>query len=176
MAQVEFQNNAHLEQLLTSNPKMEAKVRNIVRQVLKSATGKVRHSYSIQSTREAYRAIRSSVYKKVLGGNINILNSRKQAVMGSIPPKPNRGKMVGGNRIPRSKRTEQLLSYRGASLAFVLRFLSNGTKQRNNGYGNRGAIAARNWFGPLAQRELEQAAEQFDQLLTQLIEKEFKNE
>lgn len=77
--------------------------------------------------------------------------------------------------MPRSRRTEDLLTYMGADRGFILRFLNEGTPNRStNGIRNVGQIAGNNWFGPMAQRELEHAAEQFDKLLDALIAKEFK--
>ena len=48
-----------------------------------------------------------------------------------------------------------------------------GKRTYRGGIGNRGRIAARNWFEPLATKELNNAAEQFDLLLDALIKKEF---
>ena len=184
--QISIENNIHLERLLISHPEMEKKVRKIVRQVLKGAEGAVEAGAKGLSTKQAYLAIRKSVYRKLLGGNINILdNHRRAGQRASIPP------AVRG----RSRRTEDLMSYQGADRGFILRFLNSGTDMRtvenlNNhpirlaqrpegkrtykgGIGNRGRIAARNWFEPLATKELNNAAEQFDLLLDALIKKEF---
>lgn len=185
--QIQIENNIHLERLLTTHPDMEKKVRKIVRQVLKGAMSAVEAEAKGISTKQAYLAVRSSVYKKLLGGNINILDSRRRAGQrASIPP------AVRG----RSRRTEDLMSYQGADRGFILRFLNSGTDmrtvehinnhrirmtQRPDGkrtykgteIGNRGRIAPRNWFGPLAIRELNNAAEQFELLLDELIKKEF---
>ena len=77
--------------------------------------------------------------------------------------------------MPRSRRTEDLLTYMGADRGFILRFINSGTPGRStNGIRYVGQIAGNNWFGPMAQRELEHAAEQFDKLLDALIAKEFK--
>ena len=184
--QIEIQNNIHLERLLTTHPDMEKKVRKIVRQVLKGAEGAVEAGAKGMSTKQAYLAVRKSVYKKLLGGNINILDNHRRAGQKASIPAAVRG---------RSRRTEDLMSYQGADRGFILRFLNSGTDMRtvenlNNhpirlaqrpegkrtyrgGIGNRGRIAARNWFEPLATKELNNAAEQFDLLLDALIKKEF---
>ena len=184
--QIQIENNIHLERLLTTHPDRENKVRKIVRQVLKGAQASVAQAADLQSTKQAAMAVRKAVYKKLLGGNINILdNHRRAGQRASIPP------AVRG----RSRRTEDLMSYQGADRGFILRFLNSGTDMRtvenlNNhpirlaqrpegkrtykgGIGNRGRIAARNWFEPLATKELNNAAEQFDLLLDALIKKEF---
>ena len=189
MAQVTVENNAKIERLLTSDPKMASKIRKIVRQVLIGAASGVRKDSNLKSTREAYRAVRSVVYKKVLGGNVNILSPRKRSgAVASIPP--------AGR--PRSQLTEQELSYFGADMGFIVRFLNSGTDTRTvstmntrkiqrtdrpkgtrtykGGIGNRGAISPRNWFGRVSQQEINKAAEQLDLLLDQLIAKEFNNQ
>lgn len=176
MAQVTIENNVKLERLLASNPEMEKKVKKIVRKVLTVAQKSVQRTAMPLSSKEAYLGVRKAVYKKVLGGNINIISGGKSAgKRAPIPPESQRKKSHdrGGNRIPRSKRTEDLLSYAGPDRSFILRFLNDGTTTRTSRYGNRGAIAARNWFGPAATQALEQSAQMFDELITKLVEQEF---
>lgn len=176
MAQVTIENNVKLERLLASNPEMEKKVQKIVRKVLTVAQKSVQRTAIPLSSKEAYLGVRKAVYKKVLGGNINIISGGKSAgKRAPIPPESERKKTHdrGGNRIPRSKRTEDLQSYAGPDRSFILRFLNDGTTTRTSRYGNRGAIAARNWFGPAATQALEQSAQMFDELITKLVEQEF---
>ena len=176
MAQVTIENNVKLERLLTSNPEMEKKVQKIVRKVLTVAQKAVQRTAMPLSSKEAYLGVRKAVYKKVLGGNINIISGGKSSgKRAPIPPESQRKKSHdrGGNRIPRSKRTEDLLSYAGPDRSFILRFMNDGTTTRTSRYGNRGAIAARNWFGPAATQALEQSAQMFDELITKLVEQEF---
>jgi uncharacterized protein YaaR (DUF327 family) len=85
-----------------------------------------------------------------------------------------KGNHRGGNRMPRSRRTEDLLTYQGADRGFVLRFLNQGTEGRESRFGNRGAIAPRNFFATSSQKAMEQAAEQLDRLIEELIKKEIK--
>lgn len=179
------ENNTKLEELLLANPKMKKHVRNIVRQIIIGAQGSVQNTVKPMSTKQAYKAVGKAVYKKILGGNINIISRRRAGQRASIPPS------VRG----RSRRTEDLMSYQGADRGFILRFLNSGTDMRtvdniNNhpirltsrpeskrtykgGIGNRGRIEARNWFENTSTQALNHAAEQFDLLLDQLIEKEF---
>jgi hypothetical protein len=176
MAQVTVENNAKLEQLLLSHPDMEKKIRKIIRQVIRGAQSGMQRQASSLSTKHAYQAISSAVYKKVLGGNLNIISKNRRAGnRAPLPPESPRKKSHdrGGNRLPRSQRTEDLLTYQGADRGFILRFLEYGTVNRESRYGNRGSIAARNWFGDMSHRELQHAAEQFELLLDELIEKEF---
>ena len=176
MYTIDIENNVQLDRLLITNPDMEKKVRGIVRKVIASAMGTVQAAADRQSTKQAAQAIRKAVYKKILGGNINILDSRRRAGgRAPLPPESprKRSHAVGGNRIPRSRRTEDLLTYTGRDRAFILRFLNSGTASRHNGYRPTGAIAARNWFPGVAEQALANASEKFDQLIAELIEQEF---
>ena len=177
MYTIDIENNTKLDQLLLTNPEMEKKVRRIVRQVILGAMGPVQAAADRQSTKQAAQAVRKAVYKKILGGSINILDSRGRAgSRAPLPPESPRKKShaIGGNRIPRSRRTEDLLTYQGKDRAFILRFLNSGTPNRDtNGIRRVGQIAARNWFQNITHRELQKASEQFDLLLDALIQKEF---
>ena len=180
MDTIELENNIKLDRLLTTNPEMEKKVRRIVRQVIMGAMDLVKQAADRQSTKQAAQAIRKAVYKKVLGGNLNILDGRRSAGgRAPLPPESIRKKSraIGGNRIPRSRRTEDLLTYQGADRAFILRFLNSGTPKRDtNGIRRVGQIAARHWFEDTSHAALQHAAEQFDMLLDALIAKEFNGQ
>lgn len=163
-----------LEQLLLTNPQMEKAVQGIMRQVLAAArkkmTAAARDAMN-NDPRQAYKAVRTLVYRQILGGNINILNKRRAGGGGGSykPATTLQPGQRGGNRRPRSQRTEQIMSYMGSDRGFILRFVNNGTAQRETKYGSRGAIAARNWFGNNSQRVMEEAAGQFAQMIDNLI-------
>ena len=177
MAQVTIENNVKLERLLASNPEMEKNVQKIVRKVLIGAQKGVQQKAMQLSTKQAYMAVRKAVYKKVLGGNLNIISGGKSSgKRAPIPPESARKKTHarGGNRMPRSQRTIDLLTYAGPDRGFILRFLNNGTPERDtNGTRRVGKIMARNWFGPAATQELNRIADEFDKLLDILIQQEF---
>ena len=168
-----------LKQLETTNPGFEKRLRGVIRQVL----GEVRANLSKDATsglqmksdpRKAYKAVRYAVYKRLLGGQVNILQSRKAGSMKLYePPRKQREGQRGGNRMLRGKRTEQLMSYQGKDRGFILRFLNAGTDNRTSYGGNRGAISARNWFGGASQKELERVAEKIQELIDKVINEEF---
>ena len=186
-----------IEQLKTTNPGFEKRLRGVIRKVMGEVRAKMQKSaqsdLQMQSDpRKAYKAVRYAVYKRLFGGQVNILPSSK-TVKGSYEP-PRKGlPKRGGNRRPRSQRTQDLLDYEGISRGFVLRFLNAGTKARYSGYGRngrtqsdyerfianhdgkgfRGSIAARNWFGPRSQRELENAAGHIQAIIDKVINDEF---
>ena len=195
-----------LDRLLMSNPAMEKKVQGLIRKALsaarhdfaKAASGKMK-----SDPRAAYKAIRSIVYKRILGGNINILNKKRASGGGGsyTPTRTLRTGQRGGNRRLRSGRTMKLESYYGSDRGFILRFLNQGTQDRvinfmpNNNrenvhrgsqggnlkkYGKtintgyRGHISARNWFGSSSQHIMTAAAESLTWMIDDLIKQELK--
>ena len=69
-----------LESLLMSNPEMEKKVQGLIRKVLLAARRTISGDAKgvIKSDpRQAYKAVKSAVYRRILGGNVSILSKRK---------------------------------------------------------------------------------------------------
>lgn len=195
-----------LDRLLMSNPAMEKKVQGLIRKVLsavKKNLGQAAREKMKSDPRNAYKAIRSVVYKRLLGGNVNILNKRRASNAGGgyTPTRTLRSGQRGGNRRARSERTYKLESYEGSDRGFILRFLNAGTEERYISFlpdsrrehvhrgsqggnmkkygktintGRRGRIAARNWFGSRSQREMETAAQNLSQFIDALIQQELK--
>lgn len=177
-----------LESLMMSNPAMEKKVQGLIRKVLMAARREVAKAAQQPSVmksdpRQAYKAVKSAVYKRILGGSISILN-RKNAKGGGTYEPPRRGTKDpfgrGGNRVPRGQRTQQVMSYQGADRAFILRFLNAGTDVRDAGTrggrlsGNRGRIAPRNFFATSSHTAMMKAAEQLTILIDDMIKNEIK--
>lgn len=179
------QQRQELEKLLMSNPAMEKKVQGLIRKVLLQARKVIgdRAKSDIKADpRQAYKAVKTSVYRQILGGNISILNKRRAGKRMAPPPvvhqletrTNSKGNHRGGNRIPRSRRTEDLLTYYGADRAFILRFINSGTQQRTSHGGNRGLIAPRNFFSTSSHTAMQKAAEQLSILIDDMIKKELK--
>lgn len=195
-----------LDRLLMSNPAMEKKVQGLIRKVLASVKKNLGQSASEKmksDPRRAYKAIRSVIYKRILGGNVNILNKRRasSASGGYTPTRTIKSGQRGGNRMTRSGRTMKLESYYGSDRGFILRFLNAGTNDRYVNFlpdsrrehvhrgsqggnlkkygktintGRRGRINARNWFGNKSHREMEIAAHYLTIYIDVLIQKEFR--
>lgn len=183
MINLEFDNavvmrqKAALESMLVSNPDTAANIRKLITQEIAKARAAISQSAKgemASDPRQAYKAVRRSVYKSILGGQVNIFNPRGGASSsGSSFAKArkldNHPHQRGGNRRKRSARTDQVDGYVGKDRGFILRFVNSGiSKPRQTRYGNRGVIAARNWLATSGQRELEAAAER----LSALIDKE----
>ena len=183
MINLEFDNavvmrqKAALESMLVSNPDTAANIRKLITQEIAKARVAISQSAKgamASDPRQAYKAVRRSVYKSILGGQVNIFNPRGGASSsGSSFAKArkldNHPHQRGGNRRKRSARTDQVEGYVGKDRGFILRFVNSGiSKPRQTRYGNRGVIPARNWLATSGQRELEAAAER----LSALIDKE----
>ena len=183
MINLEFDNavvmrqKAALESMLVSNPDTAANIRKLITQEIAKARAAISQSAKgamASDPRQAYKAVRRSVYKSILGGQVNIFNPRGGASSsGSSFAKARKldshPHQRGGNRRKRSARTDQVDGYVGKDRGFILRFVNSGiSKPRQTRYGNRGVIPARNWLATSGQRELEAAAER----LSALIDKE----
>ena len=187
MIGLEFDNTATvrqkaaLEAMLVSNPDTAAAMRKLISQEVSKARAAVAQAASgalKNDPREAWKAVRRSVYKSILGGQVNILN-QKGAASGSNGYRPARKldsnpHQRGGNRRKRSANTDRIDGYVGKDRGFILRFVNSGTAERQTRYGRRGSITARNWFPNIGQRELEAAAErlavEIDRELVRIME------
>lgn len=167
-----------LGELSTKNPMMHRRINEAIKQTLgavrKSLQGQAQSGLRMDSDpRKAYKAVRMAVYRRIFGGNVNILQSRRASGMRLYePPRKLREGQRGGNRIKRESggRTEQLMSYQGKDRGFILRFLNQGTDERRSRYGKRGAIETRDWFGDASQQQLERAAENIDKIIDDIIQ------
>lgn len=162
-----------LERILGKNYRLYRGMRKLVRSslmegkryVVAGARGSIPND-----PRKSYRAISVTTYKKILGGNINILTryrrSGKQTAY--VPVRKLRAGQRGGNRMPRSKNTERIDGYGGIDRGFILRFNNSGTTGRftKNTKSYRGSIRGRGWFEPSARTGLEHARK----VLTDYIE------
>lgn len=171
-----------LNNLHTKNQRMEKDLRKIIRYVLKNARKAVSSAAKSNlpsDPRKAYQAVRHSVYKRIFGGQVNILARRTnngKMYVGASKAR-SRGSQRGGNRMRRSERTNQIDSYYGSDRGFILRFLNAGTTRRMAGTrgktikpANRGRIKERNWFGTSSSTALDKAADDLDTLITRAIE------
>lgn len=157
---------AALEAMLVSNPDTAAAMRKLISAEVSKARAAVAQAASgalKNDPREAWKAVRRSVYKSILGGQVNILN-QKGGASGNNGYRPARKldsnpHQRGGNRRKRSAETDRIDGYVGKDRGFILRFVNSGTAERQTRYGRRGSITARNWFEGIGQRELEAAAE-----------------
>ena len=169
-----------LEAALSTNPKTQKALQKLIRKVIMEARAKVSSAASDKmknDPRGAANAVRTSVYKKILGGNVNILNSRKAGKPTTYePPRKLQPHQRGGNRVPRGKRTDTVMHYGPHDRQWILRFINSGTSDRMAGSrggrlsGNRGSIAARNFFSGAGERALTKAADNLATLINTELE------
>ena len=180
-----------LEAALSTNPKTQKALQKLIRKVILDARKSVSDAAKNKmknDPRGAAQAVRTSVYKKILGANINIFSSRKAHGSNNYEP-PRKGVSGrGGNRRTRSGRTRQIMGYAPLDRGFILRWINDGTPGARNieftyndrrkvdkwnkhpNTGNRGNISARNFFRGAGERALAQAADS----LAGLIETELE--
>jgi hypothetical protein len=182
----------------TKNPMMRKRINEVIRamlaQVRKSLQNNAQSGLQMkEDPRKAYKAIKMAVYRRIFGGNVSILSPRRAGTMRFYAP-PRRGTKDpfgrGGNRMKRSERTTDMMSYQGGDRWMVLQWLNNGTRERfsgsgrngkteaqyrsfverTGGHGKRGSIAARNWFGPRSYQELQAAAANIDAMIDNILQ------
>ena len=180
-----------LEAALSTNPKTQKALQKLIRKVIMEARSKVSSAASNKmknDPRHAAQAVRTSVYKKILGANINIFSSRKAHGRNNYEP-PRKGVTGrGGNRRTRSPRTSQIMGYAPLDRGFILRWINDGTPGARNieftynesrkvdkwnkhpNTGNRGNIAARNFFRSAGEHALAQAADNLATLIDTELE------
>lgn len=129
------------EQLKISGTKKEEILRDLVSKVLDQAKDRMQESTRTllpNDKREAWRAIKESLYKQILGGNISILSRRRAGKRAQLNP----------SRRGRSATTERYESYLGVDRSFILRILNAGSRRRvastmNNHPIRRGNVSER---------------------------------
>ena len=125
-----LQEQKALEAALSTNPKTQKALQKLVREVVLEARRKVVNSIQFDNgdPRNTRQAIRTTVYRKILGGNLNILDSKKKhgGSNNYTPPRKLRPGQRGGNRRARSERTKQLQGYPPQDRGFILRFVNSG--------------------------------------------------
>ena len=189
---------AKLQKLKTDNPDFEKRLRGVIRKILGHARANLRKDAASglqmkNDPRHAYKAVRYAVYKRLFGGQVNILQSRKAgAETGYRPVRTLTPGQRGGNRRQRTSRN--LDKYEGVDRGFILRWLNDGMTKTNPrviqftendrrkvdkwnkhpNTGNRGAIKARNWFKGASLKELQAVAGEMQELIDKVINDEFK--
>ena len=165
-----------LEAALSTNPKTQKALQKLIRQAMMDVRPELvsaARGAMGSDPRGAAQGIRTSVYKKILGGNVNILNMKRKAGAPTSyePPRKLKPHQRGGNRVPRGKRTDTVMHYGPHDRQFILRFINSGTSDRMAGTrggrlsGNRGNIAARNFFGSAGTSALTKAADNLATLI-----------
>lgn len=122
-----------LDQLQVNNPEMEKKIQKIIAkglQMVRKSVSEAMRQKMKDDPREAYKAVRRTVYRRILGGNVNILQNKRAGDRSTYTPtRTLKSGQRGGNRRLRSERTLALESYSGRDRGFILRFLEGGARK-----------------------------------------------
>lgn len=187
-----------LEKALSTDPKTQKVLQKLIRQVILEARAQVVQKFPYNDPRHSARSVRSSVYKQILGANLNIYPSMKSTDHSDFePPRTLQPGQRGGNRRVRSERTKTMLKYGPYARSFVLRWLNEGTTQRAikklteikrpkssskfvwksdpSSYGNRGSIQASHWFKQIGEEVLIGAVDNLAILIDEELDKIMNN-
>lgn len=177
-----LQQRRAISRLMVQDPETRKRIVKVIRKEIKAARNRIArdvHSSLSDDPRKAYRAVKSMVYKRILGGNVSILAARHAGIRyilvrhRKLDDNPNQR---GGNRRRRSYRTHQIDTYFGKDRGFILRFLNSGTEGRETHYGNRGSIRTRQIFERSAAWQMDSAADVVAQSIEEELAKAFNEE
>ena len=191
-------NVKNIESMMTDNPELRKKLQDAIRQdVWKARQTVVRNMASVFKNgdpAEARRAVRHVIYEEILGANLNIYNMRRGTANWRVRQVDRKGtsdpKGRGGNRRKRNFITIRMHGYEGKARGMILRWLNNGVNDRaikfkermsrkadkwntHPNSGNRGSIAARNFFEPMASAALNVVSQHLAQIIEEEIERQF---
>ena len=169
-----------LEAALSTNPKTVKALQKLIDQALAEVRPQVLAAIRGQlgeDPREAVRSVRRITYLKILGGDLNIKDMKRKAGQPTTyePARKLHTGQRGGNRVPRGRRTDQVMHYGPNDRGWILRMVNSGTGRRMAGTrngrlsGNRGSIAARHFFKNAAEPAIARAAS----ILEEMIDREF---
>lgn len=173
--------NEALARLMVTHPDTKKRIKKLLQDEAKKVRQNISkdvHDNMPNDPRKAYAAVKRSLYRKVLGFNVSILNPKRGSVKSMAlwnPPRkldenPNQR---GGNRRKRSSRTKEVDGYFGKNRAFVLRFVNSGTAGRETRFGNRGAIRTRRIFETSASFQMEGTMNEISQMIEEIMNEEF---
>jgi hypothetical protein len=191
-------NVKNIESMMTDNPELRKKLQDAIRQdVWKARQTVVRNMdrvFKNGDPAQARRAIRHIIYEEILGANLNIYNMRRGTANWRVRQVDRKGtsdpKGRGGNRRKRNFVTIRMHGYEGKARGMILRWLNNGVNDRaikfkermsrkadkwntHPNSGNRGSIAARNFFEPMASAALNVVSQHLAQIIEEEIERQF---
>ena len=175
--------NEALARMMVTHPDTKKRIKKMLQEEAKKVRKNISkdvHDNMPNDPRRSYVAVKRSLYKKILGFNVSILNPRRGSVKAMSIWRPYRKlddnpNQRGGNRRPRSSRTKEVDGYIAASRAFVLRFNNSGTAGRETRFGNRGAIRTRMVFETSASFQMEGAMNDISQMIEEIMSEEFNN-
>lgn len=182
-----------LRALSTTNPETNKMLREAIFQELKAARNAIVSSIKFkEDPRGTAHAVRRYVAKKYLGGVVSILPTKHSPGPKNSyePPRkvyPGMKGQRGGNRMIRSKRTDDIMHYGPMDRDFILYYVDKGTNPRyangrngkwskrggnrtferlqEEGDYHRGHIAPRNFFNQSGPKAMQQAVDNLGRII-----------
>jgi hypothetical protein len=196
-----LENQMHaLQACMTVDSEMGKRLRELIFQELKRVRYDIAGGLKFANgdPRGTRGAVKRYIASKYLGGVVSILDGGISGSKNSYEaPRKLRPGQRGGNRMIRSKRTDEILHYGPDERSFVLRFINSGTKPRyangRNGKwdkrgGNRtffklqeegdyyrGSIAPRNFMSRLGNPSMQRALENLSKMVDEEFDKLLKS-
>jgi hypothetical protein len=189
-----------LQACMTVDSEMGKRLRELIFQELKRVRNDIagRLKFANGDPRGTRGAVKRYIASKYLGGVVRIMDGKASGNRNSYEaPRKLRQGQRGGNRMIRSKRTDDILHYGPDERGFVLRFINSGTHPRyangRNGKWNkqgnnstffklqeqgdyfRGSIAPRNFMSRLGTPAMQKAVENLSRMVDEEFDKLFKS-
>ena len=196
-----LENQMHaLQACMTVDSEMGKRLRELIFQELKRVRNDIAGGLKFANgdPRGTRGAVKRYIASKYLGGVVSILDGKTSGRKNSYEaPRKLRPGQRGGNRMIRSKRTDDILHYGPDERNFILRFINSGTHPRYangrngkwNKHGNnstffklqeqgdyyRGSIAPRNFMNTLGSPSMRRAVENLSKMVDEEFDKLFKS-
>lgn len=103
--------------------KREKEIKNLIDKALNNARKRLSEEAKVllkNDKRQSWRAVKRSLYRNILGGNVSIFSRRRAGARATVPP----------SRRGRTADTERYESYLGADRGFILRIMNAGNTGR----------------------------------------------
>ena len=196
-----LENQMHaLQACMTVDSEMGKRLRELIFQELKRVRYDIAGGLKFANgdPRGTRGAVKRYVASKYLGGVVSIMDGKASGSKNSYEaPRKLRQGQRGGNRMIRSKRTDDMLHYGPDERSFILRFINSGTNPRyangRNGKWDkrgdnrtffrlqeqgdyyRGSIAPRNFMSRLGTPAMQRAVENLSRMVDEEFDKLFKS-
>ena len=196
-----LENQMHaLQACMTVDSEMGKRLRELIFQELKRVRYDIAGGLKFANgdPRGTRGAVKRYIASKYLGGVVSILDGKTSGSKNSYEaPRRLRPGQRGGNRMIRSKRTDDILHYGPDERSFILRYINSGTNPRyangRNGKWNkqgnnstffklqeqgdyyRGSIAPRNFMSRLGSPSMQRAVENLSKMVDEEFDKLFRS-
>lgn len=165
-----------LSALSSPDSELNKSIRAAISDALKEVRNKISEGIKFENgdPRGTAHSVKRYIARKYFGGVVSVAgyNAKATGVKNTYEaPRKLRPGQRGGNRMPRSAKTQRYLDYGPQDRMFILNFVDHGTKMRKSNLRKLGQITHRGFFKKLGEPAMQSAVES----LGKMIEKEFNN-